>query len=125
MYNISKPTSISKEPTKVKIVQPEQEEQENVLLVGFAQGKENDNNWLGKAKSVVEKEKHISRKAIKIPKEEIQLKGNWLDGTPKKSDGTSKETLALKSMKVKKGTSGAKIKSNKNNKEVKSSKPIF
>jgi hypothetical protein len=119
MYNISKPTSISKEPTKVKVVQPEQ--QEDVLLVGFAQSKENDNTWLGKAKSVVEKEKHVSRKAIQIPKEEIQLKGNWLDGTSKKSDGTSKETLALKSMKVTKGTSWAKA----NNKEVKSSKPIF
>lgn len=129
MYNISKPTSIPKEPTKVKVVQPERQErqeiQEDVLLVGFAQGKENDNTWLGRAKSVVEKEKHVSRKAIQIPKEEVQLKGNWLDGTSKKSDGTSKETLALKSMKVTKDISGVKTKANKDTKEVKSSKPIF
>ena len=119
MYNISKATSIPKEPTKVKVVQPErQERQEDVLLVGFAQPKENDNNWLGKARRVVEKEEHVSRKAIQIPKEEVQLKGNWLDGISKKSNGISKETLALKSMKVTKGISGA-------NKEVKSSKPIF
>jgi hypothetical protein len=118
MYNISKATSIPKEPTKVKVVQPEQERQEDVLLVGFAQPKENDNNWLGKARRVVEKEEHVSRKAIQIPKEEVQLKGNWLDGIAKKSNGTSKETMALKSMKVTKGTAGA-------NKEVKSSKPIF
>jgi hypothetical protein len=123
MYNISKPTSITngnpsitKEPTKVKVVQPEQIE--DVLLVGFAQPKEDENNWLGKAKRVVEKEEHISKKAIQIPKEEVQLKGNWLDGTAKKSNGTNKETMALKSMKVTKGTSGE-------NKEVKSSKPIF
>jgi hypothetical protein len=119
MYNIS---NNRKEPSKVKLVEPEEDVKKDVLLVGFAEnGKKNSNNWLGKAQHLAEKEEHISKKAIRIPEERTALKSNWLDGTPKKSDGISKETIALKSMKVVKGTE----KDTKDAKEVKSSKPIF
>lgn len=114
MYNISR----TKEPSKVKVVEPEDREERDVLLVGFANSdKKDSNNWLGKAEHLVEKEEHVSKKTIRLPEERMTLKSNWLDGTPKKSDGVSKETAVLKGMKA--------VKDNKNVKEIKSSKPIF
>jgi hypothetical protein len=117
MYNISTASSTPKEPSKVKVVDKE----EDVLLVGFAHSDKKDgNNWLGKAQHLAEKEEHVSKKTIRLPEQEMTLKSNWLDGTPKKSDGVSKETAVLKGMKaVKSG------KTDKNVKEIKSSKPIF
>lgn len=118
MYNISRGTSIPKEPSKVKVLEPEDREERDVLLVGFAHSdKKDSNNWLGKAEHLVEKEEHVSKKTIRLPEERMTLKSNWLDGTPKKSDGVSKEIAALKGMKA--------VKDNKNVKELKSSKPIF
>ena len=81
MYNISKPTSITKQPSKVKVVEKDDKHIDDVLLVGFAQNKiqrDNENSWLGKAKKFAEKEEHISKKAVKIPEEDIQLQSNWL-----------------------------------------------
>ncbi len=118
MYNISK---TPKEPSKLKVVEPEDKEERDVLLVGFAQSDKTDsNNWLGKAEKLAEKEDHVSKKTIRLPEQQMTLKSNWLDGTPKKSDGVSKETAVLKGMKAVKSDKGEK-----NTKEIKSSKPIF
>lgn len=121
MYNISK---TPKEPSRVKVVEPEDKEERDVLLVGFADTNRGDsNNWLGKAQHLAEKEEHVSKKTIRIPEQQMTLKSNWLDGTPKKSDGVSKETAVLKGMKAVKGMIG--IKDDKDVREIKSSKPIF
>jgi hypothetical protein len=146
MYNISKASNSPKEPSKVKVVEPKEEDiVDDVLLVGFAGSDKKDtkdsNNWLGKAQHVSEKEEHISKKTIKLPEKEMVLKSNWLDGTSKKSDGTSKETMVLKGMKEstadedsekesesdsdKKVKKTKQSKKAKNVKELKSSKPIF
>ena len=118
MYNISRASSIQREPSKVKVVEPQYKDKEDVLLVGFAQSDKTDsNNWLGKAEHLLEKEDHVSKKTIRLPEQQLTLKSNWLDGTPKKSDGVSKETAVLKGMKV--------VKGDKDVKEIKSSKPIF
>jgi hypothetical protein len=126
MYNISRSSSIPKEPSKVKVVEPK-EELEDVLLVGFAESdKKDSNSWLGKAQNLSQqsqKEEHVSKKTIRLPEEEMVLKSNWLDGTSKKSDGTTKETKALKSMKTNKNKGSNK--KDKEVKEIKSSKPIF
>ena len=121
MYNISKA------PSKVKVAEPvdKGQEQEDVLLVGFAHSDTNTqdpNNWLGKAQNLVEKE-GISKKTIRLPEEQITLKSNWLDGTPKKNADVNGETKALKSMGTVKTTMGKS--NNKDVKEIKSSKPIF
>ena len=126
MYNISKPSN----KTSKKI----QKEEDIVVIMDTPSEKtEQTDDWIQKAEKVKVINTKRSIKKIKIPKEQVELQKNWLDGAPKPSNTKEKEVKEVKEVKAnvikvtpkkeKKDDKKAEKKIDK--KEIKTSKPIF
>jgi hypothetical protein len=117
MYNISEPVKPSCK-LKPKMVNKVKDD----VLVGFVNTTSVSGDWLSKAGEKVKKNTKTTSKKIKISEEKIKLQSNWLDGNPKK-------TIKPKSIDTKiKNQNKDVVKKEvvkKDNKEPKTSKPIF
>jgi hypothetical protein len=102
---------------------------------------EQTDDWIQKAEKVKVINTKRSIKKIKLPKEQVELQKNWLDGAPKPSNTKEKEVKEEKEVKAnvikvtpkkenkndnkKEENKVDKKVDNKEKKEIKTSKPIF
>ncbi len=135
MYNISKP---SNKTTNKKI---SKDDDIVVIMDTPSEKTEQTDDWIQKAEKVKVINTKRSIKKIKLPKEQVELQKNWLDGAPKPSNTKEKEVKEEKEVKAnvikvtpkkenkndnkKEENKVDKKVDNKEKKEIKTSKPIF